>query len=65
MTLLERMARAYWLKRGGEWHLDDLGSLNGTYVNRQPVTETQLQSGDEVQIGKYRFRFMSGAPVDR
>ncbi len=47
------------------WVLVDLGSLNGTYVNRQPVTEAQLSSGDEVQIGKYRFRFMSGAPVDQ
>ena len=38
----------------------DLGSLNGTYVNRQPVAEALLASGDEVQIGKYRFRYMSG-----
>ncbi len=43
------------------WRIADLGSLNGTYVNRQPVTEAVLASGDEVQIGKYRFRFMSGA----
>lgn len=42
------------------WRIADLGSLNGTYVNRQPVTEAVLTSGDEVQIGKYRFRFMSG-----
>lgn len=42
------------------WRIADLGSLNGTYVNRQPVTEAVLVSGDEVQIGKYRFRFMSG-----
>ncbi|MFI0432971.1 MAG: FHA domain-containing protein [Candidatus Nanopelagicales bacterium] len=47
------------------WVIVDLGSLNGTYLNRQPVTEAQLSSGDEVQIGKYRFRFMSGAPADQ
>ncbi len=42
------------------WRIVDLGSLNGTYVNRQPVAEALLASGDEVQIGKYRFRYMSG-----
>lgn len=44
----------------GGWQLVDLGSLNGTYVNRRPVQEALLASGDEIQIGKYRFRFMSG-----
>jgi pSer/pThr/pTyr-binding forkhead associated (FHA) protein len=42
------------------WQLVDLGSLNGTYVNRAPVQEALLVSGDEIQIGKYRFRFMCG-----
>lgn len=42
------------------WQLVDLGSLNGTYVNRSAVQEVTLASGDEIQIGKYRFRFMSG-----
>lgn len=45
---------------GNGWVLVDLGSLNGTYVNREPITEARLASGDEVQIGKYRFRFMAG-----
>lgn len=35
----------------------DVGSLNGTYVNRQMVDEQLLQSGDEVQIGKFRLAF--------
>lgn len=47
------------------WVIIDLGSLNGTYVNRQPVTETQLQSGDEVQIGKYRFVYLVADEVAR
>lgn len=35
--------------------LEDLGSLNGTYVNRQVVeARIQLKQGDEIQIGKYR-----------
>lgn len=42
------------------WEIADLGSLNGTYVNRKPVQSAVLASGDEVQVGKYRFRFMSG-----
>ena len=47
----------------GGWRVVDLGSLNGTYVNRQPVTDVVLASGDEVQIGKYRFRYMTGGGV--
>jgi hypothetical protein len=45
----------------GTWRIVDLGSLNGTYVNKVAVQEGELVSGDEVQIGKYRFRFMAGA----
>jgi pSer/pThr/pTyr-binding forkhead associated (FHA) protein len=36
----------------------DAGSLNGTYVNRQLVTERTLENGDEVQIGKFRMVFV-------
>jgi pSer/pThr/pTyr-binding forkhead associated (FHA) protein len=39
----------------------DMGSLNGTYVNRDLVDECLLKSGDEVQIGKYRMVFY-GSP---
>ena len=35
----------------------DLGSLNGTYVNRELVDEALLQPEDEVQIGKFRLVF--------
>ena len=35
----------------------DLGSLNGTYVQRDRIEETVLRPGDEVQIGKYRMVF--------
>jgi pSer/pThr/pTyr-binding forkhead associated (FHA) protein len=38
----------------------DLGSLNGTYVNRSRIDEATLVSGDEVQIGKYRLLFLTG-----
>jgi pSer/pThr/pTyr-binding forkhead associated (FHA) protein len=33
----------------------DVGSLNGTYVNRDLVDESLLRNGDEVQIGKFRL----------
>jgi len=33
----------------------DVGSLNGTYVNRDRVDEVSLSNGDEVQVGKYRL----------
>jgi pSer/pThr/pTyr-binding forkhead associated (FHA) protein len=35
----------------------DVGSLNGTYVNRERIDSVLLQNGDEVQIGKYRLVF--------
>jgi pSer/pThr/pTyr-binding forkhead associated (FHA) protein len=33
----------------------DVGSLNGTYVNRDRIDEVLLKGGDEVQVGKYRL----------
>jgi pSer/pThr/pTyr-binding forkhead associated (FHA) protein len=33
----------------------DVGSLNGTYVNRQRIDSSPLSAGDEVQVGKYRL----------
>jgi pSer/pThr/pTyr-binding forkhead associated (FHA) protein len=42
------------------WSVRDVGSLNGTYVNRVRVEDQQLRGGDEVQIGKFRFIFLVG-----
>jgi FHA domain/zinc-ribbon domain len=36
----------------------DVGSLNGTYVNRERIEEAQLSSGDEVQIGKFKLLYL-------
>ena len=47
------------VRRGGDWHLDDLGSLNGTYVNRHRIETHRLQDGDELQVGKYKLTFLS------
>ena len=46
-------------QRDGGFFIEDLGSLNGTYVNRKRIESARLESGDEVQVGKYRLTFMS------
>jgi hypothetical protein len=48
---------ALMIHRGDGWHLDDCGSLNGTYVNRSRIESARLQEGDEVQIGKYKLTY--------
>jgi hypothetical protein len=48
-------------RRGGDFVLHDVGSLNGTYVNRERVEDADLRSGDEIQIGKFKLVFLSGA----
>ncbi|WP_314939210.1 oxoglutarate dehydrogenase inhibitor Odhl [Corynebacterium durum] len=44
----------------GEFEVVDVGSLNGTYVNREPKNSEVLSTGDEVQIGKFRLVFLAG-----
>jgi uncharacterized OB-fold protein len=39
----------------------DVGSLNGTYLNRERVEESPLSSGDEVQIGKFKLVFLDAS----
>jgi len=48
---------ALLIHRNDHWHLDDCGSLNGTYVNRRRIDSQRLEDGDEVQIGKYKLTF--------
>ena len=43
---------------GDRWELEDQGSLNGTFVNRERVETAELSDGDELQIGKYRLTFL-------
>ena len=43
---------------GDRWRIEDQGSLNGTFVNRERVDAATLADGDEIQIGKYRFTFL-------
>ena len=44
----------------GEFQVVDVGSLNSTFVNREPVDWAVLANGDEVQIGKFRLVFLTG-----
>jgi pSer/pThr/pTyr-binding forkhead associated (FHA) protein len=47
------------IERGeGGYRIRDVGSLNGTYVNRVRVDAVDLRNGDEIQVGKYRFKFV-------
>ncbi len=43
----------------GNFEVVDVGSLNGTYVNREPRNSQELSVGDEIQIGKFRLVFIA------
>ena len=58
VTVSRRHARIE--NRDGEYRIEDLGSLNGTYVNQQRIDSGELQHGDELQIGKFRMVFFDG-----
>ena len=47
-------------RRDGKFFVRDVGSLNGTYVNRRRVDESELANGDELQIGKFKLTFYVG-----
>lgn len=46
-----------FVREGDSFVVRDVGSLNGTYVNRDRIERTALHAGDEVQIGKFRMTF--------
>ncbi|WP_432573100.1 FHA domain-containing protein [Kineococcus sp. SYSU DK005] len=46
---------------GPGFRVRDVGSLNGTYVNRERIDDVVLRAGDEVQIGKYRMVYHPSA----
>ena len=55
---------AEFRREGGGFVVHDVGSLNGTYVNRQRIDVAALAGGDEVQIGKFRLVFIAGPRPD-
>jgi pSer/pThr/pTyr-binding forkhead associated (FHA) protein len=48
------------ISKSDGYTVKDLGSLNGTYVNAVAVRESKINSGDEVQIGKYHLTLFVG-----
>ena len=52
---------AEFRKNGDSYEVVDVGSLNGTYVNREPKNSSVLSNGDEIQIGKFRLVFLNGS----
>ena len=57
VTVSRRHAEFY--RQGARFTVRDVGSLNGTYVNRERIEEAELTGGDEVQIGKFRLLFLT------
>ena len=49
---------AMLVRRPDGVYVDDLGSLNGTYVNRRRIESHKLADGDELQIGKYKLTYL-------
>ncbi|HEV7850028.1 MAG TPA: FHA domain-containing protein [Mycobacterium sp.] len=49
---------AEFRRENGQFLVVDIGSLNGTFVNRKPVQSSVLANGDEIQIGKFRLVFI-------
>ena len=47
-------------RKDGSFYVHDMGSLNGTYVGRNRVDNTQLANGDELQVGKFKLFFFAG-----
>jgi hypothetical protein len=50
---------AVLVQQNGKFHVEDQGSLNGTFVNRKRIDNAPLVEGDELQIGKYRMTFIA------
>lgn len=48
------------ISKSDGYTIKDLGSLNGTYLNAVVVREARINSGDEVQIGKYHLTLFIG-----
>ena len=55
---------ALLVRRRDGLYIDDLGSLNGTYVNRRRIESHRLQDGDELQVGKYKLTYLDAMSIE-
>ena len=58
VTVSRRHAQFVRVPEG--YRVKDVGSLNGTYVNRHRIDDVLLHTGDEVQVGKFRLVYYAG-----
>lgn len=58
VTVSRRHAQFVRVPEG--YRVKDVGSLNGTYVNRHRIDDVLLHTGDEVQVGKFRLVYFAG-----
>lgn len=49
---------------GGRLVVADVGSLNGTYLNRERIEQAELNDGDTVQVGKFKLVFVAGPETE-
>jgi hypothetical protein len=57
ITVSRRHAEVRYVE--GAYRAHDIGSLNGTYLNRERIDTAPLASGDELQVGKFRLLFLA------
>ncbi|HET6611947.1 MAG TPA: GGDEF domain-containing protein [Kofleriaceae bacterium] len=61
-SVSRKHARVYLV--GGRWHVEDLGSTNGTYINDTLVRCSQLSDSDHLKVGSALFKFLTGSGVE-
>jgi two-component system, cell cycle response regulator len=61
-SVSRRHARVF--QSDGEWHVEDLGSTNGSYINDRPIRRAPLGDSDFLKIGSAIFKFLSGNGVE-
>jgi diguanylate cyclase (GGDEF)-like protein len=49
---------------GDQWHVEDLGSTNGSYINDVPIQRSPLRDLDFLKIGSAIFKFLSGSGIE-
>jgi len=60
ITVSRRHAEVRRDDDAGAFRVVDLGSLNSTYLNREPIDSAVLSDGDELQVGNFRLVFLAG-----